>query len=479
MKLFKFKDVTLPIIGRHHVKHIHLIGIGGSGMCGIAIILMQTGYYVTGSDIVKNDAIQYLSKFGVQIFLNHCMKNINQADIVVRSSAVRLDNPEVLAAKQAKIPVITRTEVLSELMRCKYSVAVSGTHGKTTTTTMLTSIYIEAGLDPTFVIGGITKSEGVQARLGRGNYLIAEVDESDQSFLCLYPVVEIITNIDTDHMNAYHQSFEYLQKIFIKFLNNLPIYGYAVVCFDDPIIRNILPHITRKIITYGFSKDADLRILHHDQCKNKNNFVLLIRDNVELEIILHSAPGRHNALNATAAIAVAMEEGINDTNILKKSMYNFQGTTRRFEYLGKYSLKNINGCSGTVMLIDDYGHHPTELCATIQAIRSGWPNKRLVMIFQPHRFTRTCELYNDFINILSDVDILFMLNIYSAGEEPILGINSQSLCDSIYKYGKIKPIFVPNEHSLLKILSKFLKDNDLILTQGAGTIGKIAQTLFY
>lgn len=478
MQLFKLRNKILPMINQYYVTRIHLIGIGGSGMGGIAVILMQIGYYITGSDIVKSDTIQYLLKLGVKIFFNHCCDNINQVDIVIRSSAITVDNPEVEAAMRSGIPVLTRAEILSELMRDKYSIAIAGTHGKTTTTAMLTSIYIEAGLDPTFVVGGIIKSEGVQARLGYSHYLITEADESDRSFLWLYPKVEIITNIDTDHMTSYHQNFQYLQETFIEFLNNLPIYGYAVACIDDPVIRNILPNVNRKIVTYGFSKDADLCILNHYQHMEINNFTILMKNHSEFKIILHSAPGRHNALNATAAIAVSLEEGINNISLLKRAMYNFQGTKRRFEYLGNYSLKDINGRRGTVMLIDDYGHHPVELYATITTIRSGWPNKRLIMIFQPHRFTRTYDLYNDFINILSYVDILFILDIDPAGEESILGINSQSLCYSIYKYGKIKPIFVPNKCVLLRILSKFLQDNDLILIQGAGTIGEIVRTLF-
>lgn len=478
MKLLKIKDAIFSMANQYYVKRIHLIGIGGVGMCGIASILIQTGYYVTGSDIVKNDSIQYLLKLGVRIFFNHCFENINNADIVVRSSAINLDNPEVQAAKQAGIPVITRSEVLSELIGCTYGIAIAGTHGKTTTTAMLTSIYIEAGLDPTFIVGGVIKSERVSARLGCSHYLIVEVDESDKSFLRLYPKVEIITNIDTDHLTAYYRNFQHLQETFVKFLNNLPSYGYAVVCIDDPVIRNILPNINRKIITYGFSKDADLCILNYHQHIKINNFTVLIKNHSELKITLRSAPGRHNALNATAAIAVAVEEGINNTNLLKKAMSNFQGTKRRFEHLGNYSLQKINGRTGTVMLIDDYGHHPVELYATISTIRSGWPDRRLIMIFQPHRFTRTYELYNDFINILSDVDILFILDIDPAGEEPIVGINSQALCYSIYKYGKINPIFIPSKYVLLSIVSKFLKDNDLILIQGAGTIGEFIRTLF-
>lgn len=478
MQLFKLKNNVLSVINNCYIKRIHLVGIGGSGMCGIAIVLMQIGYFVTGSDIAKNNTIQYLLKLGIRIFFSHCYKNIDQADIIVISSAIGLDNPEVEAAKNMGIPIIKRAKVLSELMKYKYSIAIAGTHGKTTTTAMLTNIYIESGLDPTFVSGGVIKSEGVQARLGYSRYLIVEADESDKSLLCLYPTVGIITNIDTDHMSTYQYDFQYLEETFIKFLNHLPVYGYAVVCIDDPTIRKILPSINRKVITYGFSEDADLCIVDQYQCVEKNYFTIFIKKGVELKMVLHAAPGRHNALNATAAIAVSVEEGIKDMSLLEKAMYNFKGIKRRFEYLGNYSLEKINGKNGTVMLVDDYGHHPVELYVTILTVRSVWPDKRLIMIFQPHRFTRTYELYNDFINILSYVDVLFLLDIYSAGEEPILGVNSQSLCYAIYKCRKIRPIYISNERFLLKILSKFLKDNDLILIQGAGTIGEIVRTLF-
>lgn len=477
MKSIQLKHNILPIKNYHYANRIHFVGIGGSGMSGIARILIQQGYYVTGSDIEKrSDTIRYLLKLGIKIFFNHRYNNICQADIVVISSAIKLNNPEVQAAKESKIPIMKRSEILSRLMQYKYGIAISGTHGKTTTTAMLTSIYIKAGLDPTFVNGEIIISEGVQARLGSSHYFIAEADESDQSLLWLYPKVAIITNIDKEHMHAYQKNFNYLKNTFIKFLHNLPVYGYAVVCIDDPAIRDILPRIDRKIITYGFSKNADLCISNYYQNMGISNFTIFIKNDRELKVTLNFAPGRHNILNATAAIAVSIEEGIHEKNLLN-AMHNFRGIKRRFENLGNYILSDINGRSGQVMLIDDYGHHPAELYATIMTIRDGWPNKRLIMIFQPHRFTRTYELFSDFINILSYVDILLVLDVYSAGEKPIIGINSQNLCRAINKLGKIKPIFISNDCILLKKLSQLLKDNDLILIQGAGTISRIVRLL--
>lgn len=470
----------LFLIKNHHyyVNRIHFVGIGGSGMSGIAGILTQQGYYITGSDINRSsDTITYLLKLGIKIFFSHCYDNIFQADILVISSAITMNNPEVKAAKRLNIPVIKRAEILSKLMSSKYGIAISGTHGKTTTTSMLTNIYITAGLDPTFINGGILKSKGVCAGLGNSHYFIAEADESDQSLLLLFPKVVIITNIDTDHMSAYHQDFDCLKKTFVKFLHNLPINGYAVVCIDDPAIQDILSKINRKIITYGFNRSADLCILSYRQNMDKSSFTVLIHNNKKLKITLNSAPGRHNVLNATAAIAVSFKEGIQE-NIFLKAMSNFQGTKRRFENLGNYPLNKINGKLGKIMLIDDYGHHPTELFVTITTIRNGWPNKRLIMIFQPHRFTRTYDLLNNFAHILSYADILLILDIYPAGEEPIIGINSQSLCCLIKKLGKIKPIFIPNYCFLLKILSQILQDNDLILIQGAGTIGSMVRALF-
>lgn len=458
------------------IQRVHFIGIGGIGMCGIATILAREGYCVTGSDIICNEMICDLIKLGIKVFFNHQYNNINNADVVVVSSAIPTNNPEIIAAKKANIPVIQRAEMLSEIMRFRHGIAISGTHGKTTTTAMIANIYIEAGLDPVVINGGRIKLKGVYARFGYGRHLIAEVDESDGSFLCMRPIVEVITNIEPDHMDTYQGNFNYLKEAFIKFLHNLPFYGYAIVCVDDMVIRKILPSFHRKIITYGFSKDANFCILNYCQYVERSEFIILCRRrNIKLRIVLQ-VPGLHNALNATAAIAVAIEEGI-ENEIILKTMLNFQGTERRFENLGYYSLFHINEKVGKILLIDDYGHHPTELYVTIKTIRVGWPDKRLVMIFQPHRFTRLRDLYSDFVNVLSTVDVLLILDVYPAGEIPILGINSEFLCNEIRKYGKVNPIFISSIQILPRVLFEHLQDNDLLLIQGAGTISKFLRKL--
>lgn len=457
------------------VKQIHFVGIGGAGMSGIAEVLANEGYQISGSDLAPNPMTQQLIAMGIQIYFNHRPENISNASVVVVSSAIDIDNPEIVAAKEARIPVIQRAEMLAELMRFRYGIAIAGTHGKTTTTAMVACIYAEAGLDPTFINGGLVKAAGVHARLGCSRYLIAEADESDASFLHLQPMVAIITNIEADHMDTYQGDFENLKQTFINFLHNLPFYGRAVACIDDPVIRELLPLIGRQITTYGFSNDADLCITDYSQDRARSNFTIVRHDKPDLSVKLN-APGRHNALNAVAAIAVATEEGINDNSILQ-AMQQFQGTSRRFDDLGRYDLTNINGKTGEVMLVDDYGHHPTEVDATIKAARAGWPDKRLVMVFQPHRYTRTRDFYDDFVNVLSDVDVLLMLDVYPAGETPIPGADSRSLCRTIRSRSKVDPILVSDMNALQTTLARSLKDNDLVMMQGAGTVGKIARKL--
>lgn len=457
------------------VRQIHFVGIGGAGMGGIAEVLANEGYQISGSDLAPNAVTQQLTDLGAQIFFNHRPENISDASVVVVSSAIAPDNPEIVAAKEARIPVIQRAEMLAELMRFRHGIAIAGTHGKTTTTAMVASIYAEAGLDPTFVNGGLVKVAGVHARLGCSRYLIAEADESDASFLHLQPMVAIITNIEADHMDTYQGDFENLKQTFINFLHNLPFYGRAVMCIDDPVIRELLPRVGRQITTYGFSDDADLRITDYRQDGACGSFTLTRQDKPDLRVELN-APGRHNALNAVASIAVATEEGINDESILQ-AMLQFQGTGRRFDDLGRYDLTHVNGKTGEVMLVDDYGHHPTEVDATIKAARAGWPDKRLVMVFQPHRYTRTRDLYDDFANVLSSVDVLLMLEVYPAGEAPIPGADSRSLCRTIRGRGKVDPILVPDMDALPATLAQALEDNDLVLMQGAGTVGKIARKL--
>ncbi|KLN96546.1 UDP-N-acetylmuramate--L-alanine ligase [Moellerella wisconsensis] len=457
------------------VRHIHFVGIGGAGMGGIAEVLANEGYEISGSDLAPNAVTQQLSALGATIYFNHRPENVENASVVVVSTAISAENPEIIAANELRIPVIRRAEMLAELMRYRHGIAVAGTHGKTTTTAMISSIYAQAGLDPTFVNGGLVKAAGTHARLGTSRYLIAEADESDASFLHLQPMVAVVTNIEADHMDTYQGNFENLKDTFINFLHNLPFYGRAVLCIDDPVVRSILPKVGRYITTYGFSEDADVRITQYEQ-KGNQGFFTIARENLpELTVVLN-APGRHNALNATAAVAVATEEGIDDQDILT-ALVEFQGTGRRFDFLGNFPLRHVNGSEGEVMLVDDYGHHPTEVDATVKAAREGWPDKRIVMLFQPHRYSRTRDLYDDFANVLGQVDVLLMLEVYAAGEKPIAGADSRALCRTIRSRGQIDPILVSEPDQVADILSKVIQNNDLILVQGAGNIGKIARNL--
>lgn len=457
------------------VRHIHFVGIGGAGMGGIAEVLANEGYHISGSDLAPNAVTQHLAALGATIYFNHRPENVTDASVVVVSSAVAQDNPELVAAREQRIPVIRRAEMLAELMRFRHGIAIAGTHGKTTTTAMVSSIYAEGGLDPTFVNGGLVKAAGTHARLGSSRYLIAEADESDASFLHLQPMVAVVTNIEADHMDTYQGDFENLKQTFINFLHNLPFYGRAVMCIDDVVIRDLIPRVGRHITTYGFSDDADVRIEHYEQRGAQGHFTLVRHDRPRLQVTLN-APGRHNALNAAAAVAVASEEGIEDNAILA-ALESFQGTGRRFDLLGEYPTEPVNGSAGTAMLVDDYGHHPTEVDATIKAARAGWPDKKLVMVFQPHRYTRTRDLFDDFANVLSQVDVLLMLDVYSAGETAIPGADSRALCRSIRGRGKVDPVLVPEHDALPEMLAPLLSGNDLILVQGAGNVGKVARKL--
>ncbi|WJG26627.1 UDP-N-acetylmuramate--L-alanine ligase [Vibrio furnissii] len=452
------------------VKCIHFIGIGGAGMSGIAEVLLNEGYQITGSDIASNAVTERLTAKGATVYIGHSASNVAQASVVVVSTAINEENPEIKAAREKRIPVVRRAEMLAELMRFRHGIAVAGTHGKTTTTALVTQIYSEAGLDPTFVNGGLVKSAGTNARLGSSRILIAEADESDASFLHLQPMATIVTNIEADHMDTYGGDFETLKQTFVDFLHNLPFYGQAILCVDDPVVRELIPRISRHVITYGFSEDADVRIENYRQEGQQGKFTVVRQGRANLDITLN-IPGRHNALNASAAIAVATEDDIHDDVILR-AMANTQGTGRRFDHLGEFDTGN-----GDVMLVDDYGHHPTEVGVTIAAARNGWADKRLVMIFQPHRYTRTRDLYDDFANVLEQVDVLLMLDVYSAGEKPIAGADGRSLCRTIRSRGKLDPIFVPDSKTLPSVLANVLQDGDLVLTQGAGDIGKVAREL--
>ena len=452
------------------VKCIHFIGIGGAGMSGIAEVLLNEGYQISGSDIAENAVTQRLAEKGATIFIGHAEQNVAKASVVVVSTAINENNPEIKAARAARIPVVRRAEMLAELMRFRHGIAVAGTHGKTTTTALVTQIYSEEGLDPTFVNGGLVKSAGTNARLGSSRILIAEADESDASFLHLQPMVSIVTNIEADHMDTYGGDFETLKQTFIDFLHNLPFYGQAIMCIDDEVVRELVPKISRQVITYGFSEDADVRIANYHQEGQQGKFTVIRKGKADLDITLN-IPGRHNALNASAAIAVATEDDISDEAILR-AMAGTQGTGRRFDHLGEFETGN-----GQVMLVDDYGHHPTEVDVTIQAARNGWAEKRLVMIFQPHRYSRTRDLYDDFANVLDQVDVLVMLDVYPAGEKPIPGADGRALCRTIRGRGKLDPIFVPDSKGLPSVLANVLQDGDLVLTQGAGDVGKVAKQL--
>jgi UDP-N-acetylmuramate--alanine ligase len=453
------------------VKNIHFVGIGGAGMSGIAEVLLNEGYRVTGSDIAENPVTERLRTKGAEIFIGHFPGNVAQASVVVVSTAIDKNNPEVLEAKEKRIPVVRRAEMLAELMRFRHGIAVAGTHGKTTTTALVTQIYFEAGLDPTFVNGGLVKSAGTNARLGSSRILIAEADESDASFLHLQPMVSIVTNIEADHMDTYQGNFDSLKQTFIDFIHKLPFYGQAILCIDDPVIRELIPQISRQVITYGFSADADVQIEDYAQIGQQGKFRITRKGGSSPLPITLNIPGRHNALNAAAAIAVAIEDEIPDDVILR-AMESTQGTGRRFDDLGEFDTGY-----GHVMLVDDYGHHPTEVSVTIQAARNGWPDRRLVMIFQPHRYSRTRDLYDDFVNTLEKVDVLIMLDVYAAGEKPIAGADGRSLCRTIRSRGKLDPIFVSDSQVLPSVLANVLQDGDLLLTQGAGDIGRVAKQL--
>ena len=453
------------------IRHIHFVGIGGAGMCGIAEVLLTEGYKISGSDLKSGTVVERLARLGTKICIGHLAENIAGADVVVVSSAINESNPEIKAALDARIPVVRRAEMLAELMRFRHGIAVAGTHGKTTTTSLIASILAEAGQDPTFVIGGRLTQAGTNARLGESRYLVAEADESDASFLHLQPVVSIVTNIDADHMSTYGGDFEKLKQTFLEFLHNLPFYGLAVICTDDEIVTDLMPKISRPILTYGFNEAADYRSINFKQVGREISFTVLgPNKNLPLDISL-KIPGRHNVLNALAAIAVATEEGIDDLSIVS-GLSGFQGVGRRFHLMGDFPVGD-----GEVMLVDDYGHHPREVEAVISAVREGWPKRRLVMIYQPHRFSRTRDLYEDFVKVLSSVDVLVLLDVFAAGEAAIPGADGRSLSGSIRQRGKLDPLFVDNNSELENLLAGVLRPGDLLLTQGAGDVGGVAQRL--
>jgi len=454
------------------IRCIHFVGIGGAGMGGIAEVLHTLGYQVSGSDLNESAMTARLKRLGVRVMLGHDKANIEKADVVVVSTVIQTSNPEVEAARDARIPIVRRAQMLAELMRFRYGIAVAGSHGKTTTTSLITSVFGTAGRDPTFVIGGLLNSAGTNARLGASRYLVAEADESDASFLYLQPMMSVVTNIDDDHLCNYQNDFEALKKAFLEFLHHLPFYGLAVVCLDCPNIKNMLPILERPFVTYGFDEAADYRALNFTQSGTQTRFEVIRPRGLPALTVTLNLPGKHNVQNAMAAIAVATEEGVEDEAILQ-GLSEFQGVGRRFESHGEITFPNDT----TVSILDDYGHHPQEVQATIEAMRASWPDRRLVMVFQPHRFTRTHQLFDDFVRVLSSTDVLLLLDVYSAGETPIPGADSKSLARSIRTRGKLEPIVLAGIEELEEALAAVVQENDVVLTQGAGNVGGVAERL--
>ena len=452
---------------KHIVKHIHFVGIGGAGMSGIAEVLVNLGYQVSGSDLARNAVTDRLAELGARISIGHSEENIEGADAVVVSTAVRGDNPEVLAARHRRIPIVPRAVMLAELMRLKQGIAIAGTHGKTTTTSLVASVLAAGGLDPTFVIGGRLISAGANARLGTGDFIVAEADESDASFLNLFPVIEVITNIDADHMDTYGHDFARLKQAFIEFTHRLPFYGIAVLCVDDPNVKEILPFVSKPIIRYGFAPDAQVRAVNVLARGGQMHFTAMREDAPPLDVVLN-LPGTHNVQNALAAIAIATELEVKDADI-QRALADFNGVGRRFQRYGEIAAAD----GGTYTLIDDYGHHPVEMAATIAAARGAFPDRRLVLAFQPHRFTRTRDCFEDFVKVLSTVDALVLTDVYAAGEAPIVAADGRALARAIRVAGKVEPVFVDTVDQMPEALAAVVRAGDVVITMGAGSIGGV------
>jgi UDP-N-acetylmuramate--alanine ligase len=455
----------------NRVKHVHFVGIGGAGMCGIAEVLHNLDYRVSGSDISENTNTRRLAKLGITVQIGHDPEHITGADVVVVSTAVDESNPEVTSAHENNIPVIPRAEMLAELMRFQQGIAVAGTHGKTTTTSLIASVMAEAGLDPTFVIGGKLNSADTNARLGTGEYMVVEADESDASFLHLQPVIAIVTNIDADHMATYSGDFEKLKSGFVEFIHNLPFYGLAILCIDDPVVKEIMPLLHKPVLTYGVDEEADIRALNIRQDGLHMQFTVATREDKQWLEVTTSHPGMHNVLNTLATICVAYSLEV-DKKAIVSGLKNFQGINRRFQVNGTVSLGD-----GDVIFIDDYAHHPTEIAATLDAVKKGWPDRRIVTIFQPHRYTRTHDLFDDFSLVLGTADLLIISEIYAAGEKPITGADGRALCRAIRTRGHAEPVFIEDITTLNETLKDMLRPNDLALTLGAGNIGLVASQL--
>ncbi len=458
-------------LARRRIKQVHFVGIGGAGMGGIAEVVVNLGYRVSGSDIAESPMTRRLQSLGVDVQIGHAANNISGANVVVISSAVSSDNIEVLAAKENAIPVIPRAEMLAELMRFRHGIAIAGTHGKTTTTSLVTSILEKTGLDPTYVIGGKLTSSSSNSRLGTGDYIVAEADESDASFLLLQPLISVVTNIDADHLSTYDGDFNKLKDTFIEFLHHLPFYGLAVLCVDDEHVREIMPRVSRTVITYGIQHEADIRAENVRYQGAKSYFTLrCCKDGRSLDIGLNM-PGEHNVLNALAAIAIAVELGVPDS-VIQSALNEFQGVGRRFTQYG-----DIETDKGTITLVDDYGHHPTEMEATLKALQGAWPERRKVVLFQPHRYTRTRDLFEDLAHVLSEPDVLILMDVYAASEEPIPGADGRALAGAIRMRGKVNPVFVPELDEVVPTLKHIIQDGDVVLTLGAGSVGSIAAEL--
>jgi UDP-N-acetylmuramate--alanine ligase len=453
------------------IRRVHFVGIAGAGMSGIAEVLVNQGFEVSGSDLAENRTSNHLRGLGIEVFKDHDASQVEGADVLVISSAVPEHNPEVLAARELRIPVVPRAEMLAELMRFRRGIAVAGTHGKTTTTSLTTSLLAEAGMDPTFVIGGLLNAWGSNARLGTGKYLVAEADESDGSFLLLQPVVALVTNIDRDHLESYDNSFDNLKKAFLEFLHHLPFYGAAVLCLDDEYVAEMLPSVTRAVVTYGLAEEADIRGSDISQDGRMMHFNVHLPNDARALPVSLNLPGDHNVRNALGAIAVAWELGV-DIEAVIGSLAEFKGIGRRFAEVGHFDIAGRE-----VTVIEDYAHHPSELAATMSAARNGWPERRIVTVFQPHRFSRTNDLFDEFSQVLADSDVLVLTDIYSAGEKPIDGVDSGALCQSVRARGRVNPVLISSVSDLPSELPLMLEDGDLVLLLGAGNIGQVAQEI--
>ena len=458
---------------KHAVKHIHFVGVGGSGMSGIAEVLLNLGYTVSGSDLADNATTRRLGALGIQTHVGHAADNIQGADVVVTSTAVKADNPEVVAAREKRIPVVPRAMMLAELMRLRKGIAIAGTHGKTTTTSLVASVLAEAGLDPTFVIGGRLNSAGANARLGTGEYIVAEADESDASFLNLSPIMAVVTNIDADHMETYGHSFANLKKAFVDFLHRMPFYGRAMLCIDSPAAREILPEVGCPVTTYGMSEDAQIRALDVRAVGNQMHFRVQRKDDngqlygPELQVQLNLA-GVHNVLNALSVIGVAMALNIPDEALLK-GLSEFKGVGRRFQHYGPFPCRE----GGEFLVVDDYGHHPVEMAATIAAARGAYPDRRLVLAFQPHRYSRTRDCFEDFVKVIGKADLALLAEVYAAGEEPIVAADGRALMRALRVAGKVEPVFVEKIEDMPEAILHAARDGDVVLSMGAGSIGAV------